>query len=116
MEHPANANSDIISPVPQRAYAFVSLFDGEEPVRPQSVPWAGAPGLVRPSSAPVTFSGETLSGGIGLIERPNSPLSRVTNPMVRDNLFRRGILGAEKVRKGRLPSPVASVNSSVAAE
>ena len=105
--HPSsNSQSDIISPIPQRAYAFVGLFDGEDPApRPHSVPWGGAAGLVRPVSAPVgMLSGEVASSGVGVIERPTSPLCRVTNPMVRDNLFRRGFAGGEKMRKSTLNS------------
>lgn len=116
MEHSSNSQNDIISPIPQRAYAFVTHFDGEEPLRPQCVPWCGAPGLLRPTSAPVGLGTDGLAASMGLLERPSSPLCRVTNPMVRDNLFRRGFVGGEKIRKGRLPNGVGSVNAGVSAE
>lgn len=105
MDGTSSGNNDLISPIPQRAYAFVGLFDGEDQlVRPQSVPWGGAAALVRPVSAPVGVAngggGDAIASGMGVLERPSSPLSRVTNPMVRDHLFRKGFVGGEKVRKG----------------
>lgn len=90
-------NSKLISPVPQRAYAFAGLFDGENNAsRNASVACGGASGLARPASAPAggDWTSTEVISCLGL-ERPSSPLSRVTNPMVRDTHFRRG-LGVER--------------------
>ncbi len=99
--------TELVSPIPQRAYAFVSLL-GEDDiiVRPQSTPWAGIGQLVRPTSAPVS-SVSIDKPMCYAIERPTSPFSRVTNPMVRDTLFRRACTGPDKTHP--TPARQASV-------
>lgn len=85
---------ELVSPVPQRAYAFMSLLGEEDyPPRPSSVPWGGVGNLVRPTSAPISTE---LRPVCYAMERPVSPLSRVTNPMVRDTRFRRGVARKDK--------------------
>lgn len=89
-------HTELVSPTPQRAYAFVSLLGDEDGiVRPQSTPWHGVGHLARPTSAPV--SGTVDKSVRYAIERPTSPFSRVTNPMVRDSRFLRAC-GPEKPR------------------
>ena len=84
---------ELLSPVPQRAYAFVSLLGEEDyTLRPASVPWGSIGSLVRPASAPASTESRTMYYAM---ERPASPLSRVTNPMVRDTHFRRGFARKE---------------------
>ena len=90
---------ELLSPVPQRAYAFVSLLGEEDyPRRPASVPWGSVGSLVRPTSAPASAESRTMYYAM---ERPASPLSRVTNPMVRDTRFRRGFARKEKREASR---------------
>lgn len=103
--------NDLVSPVPQRAYAFMALFEtSDATTRPQTVPWGAVGGLIRPSSAPAGFSHPNASmpeltaaapppppAHPVHIERPVSPPSRVANPMVRDRHFRRVGMGIEKM-------------------
>lgn len=91
---------DLQHPIPQRRYAFIFPHEHTEPEQvtsstsnnssaspPAPQTWAPMDGLSRPVSAPVVLQPDDIAG----LERASSPLSRVTNPMVRDYHFRRGV-------------------------
>lgn len=107
MDMAAQPNGDTIHrPIPQRRYAFIFANEVEQRCPPASTP-------ARPVSAPAVFP--FLHDDIAQLERPSSPLSRVANPMVRDNHFRRINLHARRPRLPHPPQQVAAPPSSAAA-
>lgn len=118
---------DLVHPMPQRRYAFIINHD--RPSYLSATPSASSSstssssgaatagpygpdpyGLVaRPVSAPAGLHPDLQS-----LERPNSPFSRGTNPMVRDHHFRRvgGVGGMGGVGMGVSTPPGGNSSSS----
>lgn len=105
--------SNLWHPVPQRANPFIFSFDDDElSSRKTSTnsPFQSLDALARPVSAPIPESSTS-----GPLHRSISPLSRVTNPMVRDKHFRKGFINAREeqwITKDRFKSSTPALNKS----
>lgn len=95
----AGTTEDLYHPIPQRRYAFIPAADTVDATRPTQS--ALMNGLQRPTSAPA----ELAIADMPVPQRASSPLSRVTNPMVRDFHFRRGIAADDPRLHPLLPRP-----------
>lgn len=89
---PTSHVDQLIHPIPQRRYAFVTPHEDAQFGNGNGSVLSGSIGIgvntdnviLRPVSAPAGLATDFI-----WVPRPSSPLSRVGNPMVRDGHFRR---------------------------